>query len=137
MRPASAPATVFYDADCGFCVWSVAKVMRWDRAGALRYLPLQDPASAALRDQVPADRVMESWHLVTPDGRVRSAGRALPELLRRLPAGRPLAALAARFPRAADRVYFAVADRRSAIGRLIPAGARRRARARVARRGGP
>jgi predicted DCC family thiol-disulfide oxidoreductase YuxK len=137
MGPVTAPATVFYDADCGFCVWCVAKVMRWDRSGELRYLPLQDPASATLGEHVPADRVMDSWHLVTPGGRVHSAGRALPELLRRLPGGRPLAALAARFPRAADRAYFAVADRRSAIGRLIPAGARRRASARVARRAAP
>ena len=39
---AQARATVLYDGDCGFCKWSLAKLLAWDRRGALRPLPLQD-----------------------------------------------------------------------------------------------
>jgi predicted DCC family thiol-disulfide oxidoreductase YuxK len=132
MPAASTPATVFYDADCGFCIWCVAKAMAWDRQGRLRFVPLQDSVAAApIREQVGADRLMESWHLLTEDGRVYSAGRAFAPLLRRLPGGRLLAPIAERFPRLLDRAYFWVADRRSGFGRLLTAGARQRARARV------
>jgi predicted DCC family thiol-disulfide oxidoreductase YuxK len=130
--PAATPATVFYDSDCGFCLWCVAKLMAWDRRGRLRYVPLQDSVAAApVRDQVGDDRLMESWHLLTDDGRVYSAGRAFVPLLRHLPGGRPIAAVAERFPRLLDRAYYSVADRRSGFGKLLTDGARRRARARV------
>jgi hypothetical protein len=75
-----------------------------------------------------------SWHLVEPGGRVHSGGAGFAPLARRLPGGRPLAALAARFPRGAERAYRAVADRRTALGRLIGTGARRRADRRIAAR---
>jgi predicted DCC family thiol-disulfide oxidoreductase YuxK len=132
MPAAHTPATVFYDADCGFCVWCVAKVMAWDRRGRLRFVPLQDQSAVApIREQVGADRSMESWHLLTEDGDVYSAGHAFVPLLRRLPGGRLLAPIAERFPRLLDRAYVWVADRRSTFGGLLTAGARRRARARV------
>ena len=124
-------ATVLYDRDCRFCIWSLAKVLAWDRRKRLRPVALQDAEAAELLPWMGIDRRMASWHLVTPDGRVASAGRAFGPLLRRLPGGWPLAALVERFPRAADRVYFAVADRRSTLGRLLPAGVRNRARGRV------
>src|SRR4029453_11410301 len=38
-----------------------------------------------------SDRKMASWHLVMPDGRALSAGAAVPDLLRLLPGGAPLA----------------------------------------------
>jgi predicted DCC family thiol-disulfide oxidoreductase YuxK len=132
MPAAPTPATVFYDADCGFCVWCVARVMAWDRRGRLRFAPLQDQVAAApVREQVDDDRLMESWHLVTEDGRVYSAGGAFVPLLRRLPGGRLLAPIAERFPRLLDHAYYWVADRRSGFGRLLTEGARQRARARV------
>jgi predicted DCC family thiol-disulfide oxidoreductase YuxK len=124
--------TVFYDSDCGFCVWCVAKVMAWDRAGRLRFAPLQDShAAAPIREQVGVDGLMSSWHLRTEDGRVHSAGRAFVPLLRRLPGGWLVAPIAERFPRLVERAYLWVADRRSTFGGLLSAGAKRRARARV------
>jgi predicted DCC family thiol-disulfide oxidoreductase YuxK len=58
------------------------------------------------------EQKMSSWHLVTADGRVYSAGAAFPPLLRLLPWGRPLAAVTAAFPRLTERAYRHVARTR-------------------------
>jgi predicted DCC family thiol-disulfide oxidoreductase YuxK len=58
------------------------------------------------------DRKLASWHLVTADDRIYSAGAAFPPLLRLLPGGRPLAALAAAFPELTERAYERVARAR-------------------------
>ncbi|HEX8075155.1 MAG TPA: DCC1-like thiol-disulfide oxidoreductase family protein [Thermoleophilaceae bacterium] len=129
------PHVLLYDSDCGFCVWALAKVLAWDRRRRLRPLALQDPESGSLLAALDEESRMASWHVVAPTGQVASAGRALAPLLRLLPAGRPLAPLFEHFPRVADRLYFAVADRRGALGKLVPDGARRRARGRIQRRG--
>jgi hypothetical protein len=52
---------------------------------------------------------------VTPDGTVYSAGAAFPPLLRLLPGGRPLAALAAAFPSLTERAYRYVARTRGPV----------------------
>ena len=126
--------TVLYDADCGLCVWVMGKVLACDRRRRLRPVALDAPEADALVGDLDEEERMGSWHIVLPDGRRESAGRALAPLLRLLPGGRPFAALAERFPRFADRAYFALAERRSALGKLVTAGARRRARERIARR---
>lgn len=74
---------------------------------------------------------MASWHLVAPDGRRWSAGHAAPPLLRLLPGGRPAAAILAATPALTDRVYRLIASHRSTLGRLIPQGARRRAKEQI------
>jgi predicted DCC family thiol-disulfide oxidoreductase YuxK len=79
-------------------------------------------------------RRMASWHLVASDGAVSSAGGALGPLLRLLPGGRPLAALAEQSPRLSERAYRLVADHRSAFGRAVTSGAKRRADRRIAAR---
>ncbi len=130
----SKPA-ILYDANCGFCRWSLAKVLAWDRRGALRPVALQEPEAERLLAGMEAPERMASWHLVE-DGRVRSGGTALAPLLRALPGGRPLAALAERAPGTAEWGYRFVADRRGFLGRLLTDGARRRAGARIAAREG-
>jgi predicted DCC family thiol-disulfide oxidoreductase YuxK len=130
-----ARATVLYDADCGFCRWSLAKLLRWDRRGALRPVALQDPEAASALPGMTEEERMASWHLIDADGEVRSGGAALPELLRLLPGGTPLAALTARVPRLRDRGYRWVAGHRSWFGRLISERAKRRADLRIASRG--
>ena len=74
---------------------------------------------------------MASWHLVAGGGEVRSAGAAFAPLLRGLPGGRPLAALAERFPKAAERAYRQVAGRRDTLGPLVPERLKRWADARI------
>ena len=38
---------VLYDADCGFCRWSLGKLLAWDRRRLLRPVALQDPEAEA------------------------------------------------------------------------------------------
>jgi predicted DCC family thiol-disulfide oxidoreductase YuxK len=110
---------VHFDADCGFCRWSLSLLLRWDRDGRLRPVALQDPeAGELLSDMAPAER-MASWHLISPDGRRWSAGEALVPLLRLLPAGEFPASVFARFPRLTDRGYRWVAEHRSQLSRLL------------------
>jgi predicted DCC family thiol-disulfide oxidoreductase YuxK len=112
-------AVLLYDSDCGFCRWSVDKVLAWDRGGRLESMELQDAEADSLLGAMDEDVKMSSWHLVTPDGRVYSAGAAAPPLLRLLPGGKPLAALLAAFPGATDRAYRTVARNRDRFGRVV------------------
>jgi len=131
---AQARATVLYDGDCGFCKWSLAKLLAWDRRGALRPLPLQDPEADRLLGGMESERKLASWHLVAEDGSVVSAGRALAPLFGLLPGGRPLAALASALGPLTEPGYGWVAGHRDVFGKAVSAGARRRASARIARR---
>ena len=112
-------AVLVYDADCGFCRWSVAKILRWDRRGLLRAVALQDAEADALLGDMETERKMASWHLVTSDGRVTSAGEAVAPLAEMLPAGKPIEVLARLFPRATERAYGWVADHRDRLGRRL------------------
>ena len=124
---------MLYDRDCGFCRWSLAKLLAWDRRRALRPVPIQSPEGDELLAGMAEDERLSSWHLAAA-GDVRSAGAAFEPLLRRLPGGRPLGAIAARFPGAVDRAYRQVAGRRGMFGRLVTSGAKRRADRRIASR---
>jgi predicted DCC family thiol-disulfide oxidoreductase YuxK len=125
--------TLLYDRDCGFCRWALAKVLAWDRGRRLRPVPLQDPEADELLGAMSAEAKLASWRLVAPDGGVTSAGAAAAPLLRLLPGGGPLAALAERFPRLTERAYRWVADHRSVLARPIRRRARERADARIER----
>src|SRR3954454_23055030 len=111
-------AALLFDADCGFCRWATARLLRWDRAGSLRPVALQSAEGEAPLASGPEELRASSWHLVT-DGRVRSAGRAVSPLLRLLPHGRPLAALAETSPAATDAAYRWVARHRRLLGRIV------------------
>jgi predicted DCC family thiol-disulfide oxidoreductase YuxK len=84
---------------------------------------------------MPDEQRLSSWHLVGADGAVGSAGAAFPPLFRLLPGGAPLAALTSRVPRATDNAYRWVAGNRSRWGKLVTAGAKRRADRRIGERG--
>ena len=129
-------AAILYDGDCGFCRWALAKLLAWDRRGALRPLALQTPEAKGLLAGMPEQERMASWHLVEADGAISSAGAAFAPLLRMLPGGGPAAALADRLPKVVDRCYRSVAGRRDLLGPLLTDGMRRRARARIAAREG-
>jgi predicted DCC family thiol-disulfide oxidoreductase YuxK len=111
-------AALLFDADCGFCRWSTDRIIRWDRAGSLRPVAIQGSEADALLASVPEGSRTASWHLVA-DGRVRSAGRAVAPLLRLLPGGRPLAAVAEAFPRATDAVYSWISRHRGLLGKIV------------------
>jgi predicted DCC family thiol-disulfide oxidoreductase YuxK len=125
---------VLYDADCGFCKWLLAALLRWDRRARLQPIALQRPeADDLLQDLAPAER-MASWHLISPTGERRSGGAAVAPLLSVLPGGHVPAAAFARFPGLTDRGYRWVAEHRTQLSKSVPAGAKRRAGRRVQQR---
>lgn len=110
---------LLYDADCGFCRWTLAHVLRWDRDGRLEPLALQEPRAVALLADMSEEERMASWHLVSPAGERWSAGAAAPPLLRLLPGGGAAARLLAAFPSLTERLYRFVARHRGTLGRLL------------------
>ena len=130
-------ALVLYDADCGWCRWTLAKFLAWDRHRRLRPIALQGLEADALLADMPHGERMASWHLVTEDERRFSGGAALAPLLRLLPGGGPLARCAEGFPRAVDRAYRWVAEHRSPLGRRLCRSWVERADARIGERSGP
>jgi predicted DCC family thiol-disulfide oxidoreductase YuxK len=132
-----AMATVIYNADCGFCKFSLALLLSWDRGGALRPLPLgTSEADRLLADLTPEQR-NSSWHLVDESGRRNSAGAALAPAMTLLPGGRGSAAVVAHIPHLTERGYRWVVDHRGLLGRFVPARARRWADRVIAAHGGP
>jgi predicted DCC family thiol-disulfide oxidoreductase YuxK len=116
---------VLYDADCGFCKWLLAGLLRWDRAARLHPIALQrSEADEMLRELTPAER-MASWHLISPTGERRSGGEAVAAVLRLLPAGRLPAAGFAQFSRLTDRAYRWIAEHRSQLSKWVPSSAKR------------
>jgi len=112
-------AVLIYDEDCGFCRWSVDRILAWDREHRLRPLALQTPEADELLRDVPLERRRASWHLVTRDGAVHSGGAGAAPLLRRLPGGTPMALVAETLPGPTDAAYRLVARNRDRLGRLL------------------
>ena len=129
--------TVLYDRDCGFCRWSLAKILAWDRRRRLRPLPIQSEEGQRLLEaaEIPEESRLRSWHLVHPDGRIESAGAAFPALFRLLPAGAPIAALTRALPGLCERGYMLVANNRVPFGRPLTRGMKERATERIDERG--
>jgi predicted DCC family thiol-disulfide oxidoreductase YuxK len=133
--PETERAIVLYDSDCGFCKRALSKLLAWDRSHRLRPVALQDDEAARLLAGMDEQERMASWHLVAPDGRVRSGGAAVAPLLRLLRGGSGPARLAERMPRSVDRGYRWVAGHRTALGRRPGGGrAKRRAERRIEER---
>ena len=114
-----AESIVLYDEDCGFCKWSLNKILAWDRSRRLRPVPIQSEEGERLLADVAPETRLDSWHLVDADGRLDSAGAAVPPLARLLPWGGPLAAVFAAFPAATDRGYRYVARHRDRWARIL------------------
>jgi predicted DCC family thiol-disulfide oxidoreductase YuxK len=131
-RSSQPRARLYYDADCGFCRWALAWILRWDRAGRLEPVAI----SSAEGDRELGDlgeARLESWHLVR-GGQRFSGGLALAPLLEELPGGSLLAPIARRLERALVPAYGWVAGHRGGLSRLVPRRAKERADALVASR---
>ena len=115
-------ATVIYDADCGFCKWCLAVLLK---RGALRPLQLGTEEADRLLADLTVEERNSSWHLIGEDGKRFSAGAALAPALALLPGGRIPSALVARMPRLTEHGYRWVVDHRGLLGRFVPARARR------------
>lgn len=112
-----ARVTVAYDEDCGACRWTAERLRRVDREGHLGFVSIQR-AGDLLRD-IPPQRRLDAMHAVTADGRIYTGGPAIPVIARELPAGTPVATLASLSPAITERVYRAVAARRTTIGKWL------------------
>jgi predicted DCC family thiol-disulfide oxidoreductase YuxK len=110
---------VLYDGDCGFCKWSLDKLLAWDRRRRLRPVAIQSAEGQELLREIPVDERLDSWHLVLPTGEVRSAGAAAAPLADQLPLGRPLAWIFRRFPATTERAYRWVARNRNSFARVL------------------
>jgi predicted DCC family thiol-disulfide oxidoreductase YuxK len=126
--------TIIYDADCGFCRWSLAHVLALDRARRLRPVALGTTEADSLLIDLPAQERSASWHLIAPDRRRYSAGAAAPPLLRLLPVGNVPAWLLDAASAPTERAYRWVADHRSLLSKAIPTRAKKRATDRIERR---
>jgi predicted DCC family thiol-disulfide oxidoreductase YuxK len=120
-------STVIYDADCGFCRWSLALLLRADRDRRLRPLALGTPEADQLLSDLDQEQRDASWHVVKPDGARTSAGAALPVVLSLLPHGTTPASLLERIPGPTERGYRWVAEHRSQLSKGLTTGAKRRA----------
>jgi predicted DCC family thiol-disulfide oxidoreductase YuxK len=126
--------TVLYDRDCGFCRWSIGRLLAWDRGGRVRPVAIQsEEGERLLADLMPEQR-LASAHAIDAAGRRTSGGDALAPVAEVLPGGRPLAALARRAPELARAGYDAIAGRRPLLGRLVSDRAKERADRRIAQR---
>ncbi len=124
---------VLYDADCGFCRWSLAALLRWDRRGALLPVAISSPEGEALLAGMPREERLARAHVVAPDGTVRSGGDAVAPIVRLLPAGAPVAWLATALDGPTGRGYDWVAAHRTGLSRLVPTGRKDRATAAIER----
>ncbi len=112
---------ILYDEDCGFCKWSLDKILAWDRHRALRPVAIQSEEGNRLLASVPEPKRLDSWHLALASGEIQSGGAAARPLARVLPGGRPLALLFERFPSATERAYRFVAEHRDRFARIVGA----------------
>jgi predicted DCC family thiol-disulfide oxidoreductase YuxK len=117
--PIRGETLVLYDEDCGFCRWSADRLRAWDRAGTVSFRSIQAADRAGMLDALDPISRYASWHVVVPDGRIWSGGAAVPALTRRLPGGRPVAALAEAFPGTTERLYRFVARHRDRFGAAL------------------
>lgn len=125
---------VLYDGACGFCKWILGWLLWLDRDQLLRPLALQRQEAERFRSDLDPDLWMASFHLVTPEQALSSAGEALPALLRLVRGGRLPAAILERFPALTARSYRWIADNRTALSRFVPRRWKRRAAERVRER---
>lgn len=113
-------ATIYYDADCGFCRRALRLVLRIDHGCGRLLVPRSIQLAATAEELTPlsSDEQLASWHLKTADGRLFSGGSAIPELLRLWHWPRLSIAPFENFPNATDAGYRWVAQHRSFLGRL-------------------
>lgn len=116
--PSRRDHALLYDDDCGFCKLCVRALLRLDRDARLRPVSIQSEEGQRLLTEVPAGLRLDSFHLVTPGGKVLSAGAAAEPLARLLPGGSMPARAFARYPERTESLYRWVARNRSTFGRL-------------------
>jgi predicted DCC family thiol-disulfide oxidoreductase YuxK len=82
---ASREYVLLFDRDCGIC----SSFSRWIRALDLRRrIRLRTiQSSRDLLREIPEDRILDAFHVVSPGGHVTTGGEAVPALIEALPMG--------------------------------------------------
>ena len=117
---AASRAVLIYDGECSMCRASALWLLRRAEAGGARDLEILPCRSPVRRQRFPSmtdEACMQAMQLVLPDGRVLAGADAAPEILRRIPRWRWVAAFLD-LPRVrpfARRVYRWIADNRMRI----------------------
>ena len=125
--PPDAPLLVFYDEDCGYCRWSVAQLLRFDRDRRLRLHAIQSPLGERVLADVPEDLRLESAHLIDGVGKLFSGGDAAAPIAAALPRLAPTAPLLRRLSTPVNATYSLIAANREHVGRLVGSSSRGRA----------
>src|SRR2546425_8095154 len=87
------PYVLLYDRDCGICSALSRWIHRVDLRGRIRFESIQ--SGRALLTGIPEERMLDAWHIVTPDGAVTTGGDAVPTLVGAFPIGAGLGRLLA------------------------------------------
>src|SRR5256712_9976068 len=87
------PYVLLYDRDCGICSALSRWIHRVDLRRRIRFESIQ--SGRALLTGIPEERMLDAWHIVTPDGRVTTGGDAVPTLVGAFPIGAGLGRLLA------------------------------------------
>ena len=125
--PPNAPLLVFYDEECGYCRWSVAQLLRFDRDQRLRLIAIQSPEGERLLADVAPELRLASAHLIDGDGQLFSGGDAAAPIAAALPRLAPTAPLLGRLSGPVNASYKLIAANRERIGRLVGVSSRERA----------
>ena len=59
MPPTPGSYAVLYDRDCGFCRWSLDKILAWDRRRRLRPVAIQSEEGQRLLAPVPPEHRLD------------------------------------------------------------------------------
>ena len=110
---------ILYDADCGFCRWSVARLLQLDSDKVLQPLTIQSTEGQILLASVPEAERLESAHCVDAAGKVTSGGDAFAVVAEQIPGLRLTAGPARAVPGLIRGGYRLVADNRSLASRWM------------------
>jgi predicted DCC family thiol-disulfide oxidoreductase YuxK len=77
-----------YDSDCGPCTKFMHLVDSLDRSDRIEFISITNAIREHLLDELPRDAAYRSFHLILPDGAVKSGSEGLLELIGILPGGR-------------------------------------------------
>ncbi len=109
------PYYLLYDNDCSLCVRFRERIRRWDKNSRIEPVGFDDPRIPSLVPRMTRAELENSFHLVFPDGTVRSGANAFPDLLEQLPRWKWLGWFLKKMPgsaRLSDWIYGKIAASR-------------------------
>ena len=106
---------LLYDEDCSLCLRFQKAIRELDEAGRIEPVGFHDPRIPEIVPNMGPQELVNNFHLVFPDGSVKSGNQALPDLLSLLPSLRFVGWILKTVPatqRLSDRIYLWITLRR-------------------------